>query len=75
MGVNSFSNKLYWESSYEIVLSLMEAYPDLDVETVGMDQLRQLIVELPNFADDPALVNEGILKDILREWYEEVNAL
>ncbi len=67
-------NGLYWDSSYEIVLSLIEAYPDVDVELVGMEQLLSLIVSLPNFADDPALVNEGILKDILREWYEEVTA-
>jgi FeS assembly protein IscX len=66
-------SKLYWESSYEIVLCLKEAYPDTDVETLGLEQLYRYIVTLPNFADDPALVNEGILNEILREWYEEVN--
>jgi FeS assembly protein IscX len=65
---------LYWDASYEIVLNLMEYYAGIDVETVGLEQLCQLIVSLPNFADDPALVNEGILNAILREWYEEVNA-
>ncbi len=65
---------LYWDTSYEIVLSLMEHYAATDVETIGLEQLCQLIVSLPNFADDPALVNEGILNAILREWYEEVNA-
>jgi len=64
---------LYWDSSYEIVLSLIAAHPDLDVEQVGIDQLYQLIIALPNFADDPALANDGILNEILREWYEEVN--
>ncbi|MBK9751684.1 MAG: Fe-S cluster assembly protein IscX [Chloroflexi bacterium] len=62
---------LYWENSYEIVLTLMERYPDVPVESVGMDQLYRMIVELPEFADDPRLANEGILRDILREWYEE----
>ncbi len=62
---------LYWENSYEIVLTLMERYPDVQVEAVGMDQLYRMIVELPEFADDPRLANEGILRDILREWYEE----
>ena len=62
---------LYWDASYEIVMALMELYPDIEIENVGTQQLFQMIVELPNFADDPALVNDGILNDILREWYEE----
>ena len=64
-------NPLYWDASYEIVLALMDAHPQFDVDSVGMQQLYQMIISLPNFADDPALVNEGILNDILREWYEE----
>jgi FeS assembly protein IscX len=64
-------NPLYWDASYEIVLALMATYPETDVEEVGTQQLYRMIVELPNFADDPALVNDGILNDILREWYEE----
>lgn len=65
--------KLYWESSYEIVLSLMENYPDADLDMMGLEQLFHYIVTLPDFADDPALANDGILNGILREWYEEVN--
>ena len=65
---------LYWESSYEIVLRLIDVYPDVDVEQVGLDELHRWIVALPEFADDPALANEGILNGILREWYEEVGA-
>jgi FeS assembly protein IscX len=63
---------LYWEYSYEIVLALMEAHPEANanIDAVGLDQLYQWIIALPNFADDPALVNERILKDILTEWYE-----
>ncbi len=67
-------NSLYWESSYEIVLRLMEVYPQIDVEQVGTEQLYRWIIALPEFADDPSLVNEGILRDILREWYEEVSS-
>jgi FeS assembly protein IscX len=74
MGNMPHSAPLYWDASYEIVLMLMEAYPFVDVEGVGIQQLFQWIVSLPNFEDDPALGNEGILNSILREWYEEVNA-
>jgi FeS assembly protein IscX len=62
---------LYWDASYEIVMTLMASYPNIEVENIGTQQLFQMIIELPNFADDPALVNDGILNDILREWYEE----
>lgn len=64
-------NPLYWDASYEIILTLMEVYPDIDLDSVGLEQLNQMILELPNFMDEPALVNDGILNDILREWYEE----
>lgn len=66
-------NPLYWDSSYAIVLSLMEAHPGVDVETVGVEQLFQWIIALPDFRDDPGLANDGMLTDILREWYEEVD--
>ena len=64
-------NVLTWDASYEIILALMEAYPNIDVESVGTEQLRQMIIKLPNFIDDPALMYDGLLNDILREWYEE----
>ena len=64
---------LYWDSSYEIALSLMEEHPNIEVDSVGTEQLYQWVIALPNFADNPELANEGILNEILREWYEEVN--
>ena len=65
---------LYWDSGYEIVLELMDRYPDVDIELVSLEELNRRILNLPNFVDDPVLVNDGILKDILREWYEEISA-
>lgn len=67
------SSEIYWDSSYEIVLRLKEEHPNVDVETVGVAQLYEWIIMLPDFADEPELANEGILNDILREWYEEVS--
>lgn len=68
----SQSENLYWDATYEIILSLKAAYPDAVVETIGLEQLYQYVTTLPNFADDPRMANEGILNEILREWYEEV---
>lgn len=66
--------RLYWDSDYEIVLALMEAYPDAELDDIGLDELTRRITGLPGFADDPALVNDAILKAILRDWYEESSA-
>ncbi len=62
---------LYWDASYEIVLALSDAHHEIDIEEVGTQQLYQMIIDLPNFADDPTLANDDLLNDILREWYEE----
>lgn len=66
---------LHWEATYEIVLRLMELYPAIDLDSVGLHQLYEWIITLPEFEDDPLLVNDAILTDILREWYEETNVL
>jgi FeS assembly protein IscX len=63
--------ELYWDSTFEIVVALMEAYPDINLDEMGMEQLYQLVIALPKFADEPKMVNEVILRHILREWYEE----
>lgn len=62
---------LYWETSYEIVLKLIERYPDVDLDTLGLEELNRMIVTLPEFADDPMLAHDELLIDILREYYEE----
>jgi FeS assembly protein IscX len=66
---------LTWEATYEIVLSLMDSHPTVDLDGVSLNQLYDWILALPTFEDDPLLVNDGILNDILREWYEELHAL
>jgi FeS assembly protein IscX len=66
---------LNWESTYGIVLALIERYPDRMPDDVGLNELYELVIALPEFEDDPLLVNDGILNAILREWYEEINTL
>lgn len=62
-----------WDASYEIVLELMASYPTVDIHTIGLEQLYQMIVSLPGFNGDPSMVNDDILESILGEWYEEVS--
>lgn len=69
-----FQNPLGWDATYEIVLALMQHFPQADLDQVGLHQLKRMIVGLPNFADDPALAHDDLLADILREWWEETHA-
>lgn len=62
---------LYWDSSYEIVLQLIERYPDVNLDSLGLHDLYTMIVTLPGFADDPTLAHDGLLIEIMREYYEE----
>jgi FeS assembly protein IscX len=63
--------ELYWNSTYAIAISLIEHYPDVRPDGVGLDELAKLVENLPNFRDDPLMANERILKDIQIIWYEE----
>ena len=67
--------ELYWNSTYAIVVSLMENHPDLSPEMVGLNELADMIIALPGFRDDPDFVTEQFLLDILTIWYEEATPL
>ena len=69
------TGELYWDSTYAIALALIEHYPEVDPEDVGLYEMAQLVEKLPEFSDDPALVTERILLDIQIVWYEEVTNL
>lgn len=49
----------------------MSHYPDQDPDSLGLQELFTMIVTLPGFADDPSLAHDGLLTEILREYYEE----
>ena len=67
--------KLYWETSYGIVLALLEHHPDRDPEQIGLLEMLELIEQLPSFDDDVSIVTERILKDIQISWFEEKSSL
>ena len=66
---------LMWDASYEIIRALQRHYPAQRAENVGLAQLKALIIALPNFEDDPGLAHDGLLRELLREWYEEEDFL
>ena len=61
---------LYWDGSFEIALHLMEAHPEVALPEVTLQQIYEWTLALPEFADDPALVNEDLLTAIYQDWYE-----
>jgi len=63
--------ELFWDSTYAIVMSLMEHHPTRHPDDIGIAELEMLVEALPGFQDDPALVTEQLLLDILTVWYEE----
>lgn len=66
-------SELYWDSTYAIAVALMEQYPRLQPEMVGLDELTNMVENLPGFVDDPALATERMLLDIQITWYEETH--
>ncbi len=60
-----------WQDSEDIGLKLYEKYPSVDPLTVRFTDLRQKVVELDGFDDDPKTSNEPKLEAIQMAWYEE----
>ena len=62
---------LKWTDSLEIAIQLDEAHPDVDPKFVNFVDLRNWVLELEEFADDPAHSGERILEAIQMAWMEE----
>ena len=54
--VTEHEPELYWDSTYAIVVALMEHYPQRRPEAVGLEELAALVEALPGFQDDPCLL-------------------
>lgn len=60
-----------WTDSREIALALLEKYPQQDPERVNFVDLRNWVLALPEFSDDPKRSGEKILEAIQMAWIEE----
>jgi FeS assembly protein IscX len=63
---------LKWVDTREIVEQLIDRHPDVDPLGVRFTDLRQWVLELPDFDDDPQRSNEKILEAIQMMWLDEV---
>jgi FeS assembly protein IscX len=64
-------NTFDWDNTEEIGIQLLEAHPGVDPITVRFTDLHKWITQLPGFAGDPKLSNEGKLEAIQMAWLEE----
>ena len=62
---------LTWESTYAIALELRRQHPEANIEDVTLQQILNWTLQLSEFEDDPALVNDDILYAIYQDWFEE----
>ena len=60
-----------WINSEDIAMALAEKFPDLDPLTVRFTDLREKVLALEGFDDDPKASNEPKLEAIQMAWYEE----
>jgi FeS assembly protein IscX len=62
-----------WTDVRDIALALAERHPDADPRAVRFMDLRQWIIELPGFDDDPKRGGEKVLEAVQMTWIEEAD--
>ena len=60
-----------WTEAESIGIALQEKFPDVDPLTVRFTDLRDRVLALDGFDDDPKTSNESKLEAIQMAWYEE----
>lgn len=63
--------QMKWTDSREIALALAEKFPGIDPNRVNFVDLRNWVLALDGFNDDPARSGEKILEAIQMAWIEE----
>ncbi|MCU7813849.1 MAG: Fe-S cluster assembly protein IscX [Candidatus Thiodiazotropha sp. (ex Lucinoma kastoroae)] len=62
---------LKWIDSLDIAIELDETHPEIDPRKVNFVELRDWVVALGNFDDEPTHSGEKILEAIQVAWIEE----
>ncbi|WP_330925654.1 Fe-S cluster assembly protein IscX [Candidatus Sororendozoicomonas aggregata] len=62
---------LGWADIYDIAIELCEAHPDQNPRYVNFVDLRDWVLALEGFDDDPERCGEKILEAIQMAWIEE----
>ena len=70
-GEGSGGGAVKWADSEDIGIALAEKFPGVDPLTIRFTDLREKVVALPGFDDDPKMSNEPKLEAIQMAWYDE----
>lgn len=60
-----------WTETIRIAEELCDKYPDIDPLTIRFTDLREWVIGLDDFDDDPAHSGEKILEAIQMAWIDE----
>ncbi|MDM1706894.1 Fe-S cluster assembly protein IscX [Thiopseudomonas alkaliphila] len=64
---------LKWVDVQEIAIQLSDLHEEIDPRYINFVKLRQLVLELPEFNDDPERSGERVLEAIQAAWIEELD--
>ena len=62
-----------WVDSRDIAIALIEKFPQQDPKALNFVDLRNWVIGLPGFDDDPKRCGEKILEAIQMAWIDEVD--
>jgi FeS assembly protein IscX len=62
---------LKWTDSLDIAIALDETHPEVDPLQVNFVEMRDLVIALEEFDDDPQHSGEKILEAIQMSWIQE----
>ena len=60
-----------WTDAQELAEELYDNEPELDPATLRLSELRERVLALSDFDDDPEASNERVLEAILQAWIDE----
>ena len=60
-----------WLDAEDIGIALWEKFPSIDPLTVRFTDMREKVLQIEGFDDDPTASNEPKLEAIQMAWYEE----
>jgi FeS assembly protein IscX len=62
-----------WTDTREIAIALADKFPERDPRTINFVDLREWVLALDGFDDDPKRSGEKILEAIQMTWIEEAD--
>jgi len=62
-----------WTEVLEIAIALSEKHPDVDPTTLNFVDLRNWVLALSEFDDDPKHSGEKVLEAIQQAWIDEMS--